>query len=381
MRPSILEGEKKTVMHVMRAVDDEQTTTAARAPHDRKIAVDDRAICSCIGLSAGSLLLLLLASQTAYANNSEWKQRRTEHGHPDLQGTWDFGTKTPFQRPAALGERRAYTEEEAIAFESKLRERNRQIEAPVDLSKDAPVAGAKIGQEADAGSVDRRHDLTRVDGEFRTSIIIDPVTGQLPKRKEFLDHVAQFAASGIRATDGPETLHIATRCIHPLLVPSILPMPYSTLLQVVQTKDHVVLHTELIHDARVVRLNGTHSKHGGKIWMGDSIGRFEGDTLIVHTINFRPEQSDPEMAMSEDLELTERFTRVGQDEIVYSFTVVDPKAYTSPFTGERTLKRASPHTRLLEFACHEGNYSMPGILAGARKEEEDAVRQGKPASE
>ena len=205
---------------------------------------------------------------------------------------------------------------------------NRQLEAPVELSKDAPVAGAKIGQEADAGSVDRRHDLTRVDGEYRTSIIIDPVTGQVPKRKEFLDHVAQFAASGIRATDGPETLQIATRCIHPLLVPSILPMPYSTLLQIVQTKDHVVLHTELIHDARVVRLNGTHAKHGGKIWMGDSIGRFEGDTLIVHTVNFRPEQSDPEMPVSEDLELTERFTRVGQDEIVYSFTAVGPKAYT-----------------------------------------------------
>ena len=332
-------------------------------------------------MHAGSLLLLLLASQTAYANNSEWQQRRTEHGQPDLQGTWDFGTKTPFQRPAALGERRAYTEEEAIAFESKLRERNRQLEAPVELSKDAPVAGAKIGQEADAGSVDRRHDLTRVDGEYRTSIIIDPATGQVPKRKEFLDYVAQFAASGIRATDGPETLQIATRCIHPLLVPSILPMPYSTLLQVVQTKDHVVLHTELIHDARVVRLNDTHAKHGGKIWMGDSIGRFEGDTLIVHTINFRPEQSDPEMPVSEDLELTERFTRVGQDEIVYSFTVVDPKAYTGPFTGERTLKRAPPHTRLLEFACHEGNYSMAGILAGARKEEEDAVRPGEPASE
>jgi hypothetical protein len=331
-------------------------------------------------LNARLLLLLLLALQAAHADDSDWKQHKTDHGYPDLQGTWDFGTKTPFQRPASLGEKRAYTEQEAMDFEGKLREANRRMEAPVDLSKDAPVAGAKIGQEADAGSVDRRHDLTRVNGEHRTSIIIDPVNGQLPKRKEFLDHFAQFSARNIRATDGPETLPAPTRCIHPLPVPSILPMPYSTLLQIVQTKDHVVLHTELVHDARIVRLNGSHPERGAKVWMGDSIGRYEGDTLIVHTINFRPEQSDSEMPMSTDFELTERFTRTGPDEIVYSFTVVDPQAYAHPFTGERTLKRARPIDRMLEFACHEGNYSMPAILAGARKEEEEAARKVEPAS-
>lgn len=322
----------------------------------------------------------MLALQSAHANDSEWQQRKTEHGHPDLQGTWDFGTKTPFQRPAALGEKRVYTEGQALDFENALREANRRMDAPVDLNKDAPVAGAKIGQEADAGSVDRRHDLTRVYGEYRTSIIIDPVTGQLPKRKEFLDYFAQFAAGNHHATDGPETLDTPSRCIHPLPVPSILPMPYSTLLQVVQAKDHVVLHTELIHDARIVRLNGKHAQHGAKIWMGDSIGHYEGDTLIVHTIDFRPEQSHSAMPMSEDLELTERFTRAGPDEIVYSFTVVDPNAYTRPFTGERTLKRAAPTDRILEFACHEGNYAMTGMLAGARKEEEDAARNTQPVS-
>jgi hypothetical protein len=309
-----------------------------------------------------SLLLLLLVLQTAHAND------------PDLQGIWDFGTATPFQRPTALGEKRAYTEQEAIDLESKLREANRRMDAPVDLSKGAPVAGAKIGQEADAGSVDRRHDLTRVNGEYRTSIIVDPATGQLPRREGFVDHFAQLAARNIRATDGPETLDTPARCFHPLPVPSILPMPYSTLLQIVQTKDHVVLHTELIHDARIVRLNGTHPQRGASVWLGDSIGHFEGDTLVVHTINFRPEQSNPGMPMSGDLELTERFTRAGPDEILYSFTVVDPNAYTVAFTGERTLQRAAPTDRIFEFACHEGNYAMPSILAGARKQEADAVR-------
>jgi hypothetical protein len=327
------------------------------------------------------LPLVLLACQAAHAGASDWEQGTTEHGHPDLQGTWDFGTKTPFQRPAALGEKRAYTEQEAVDFENKAREANLKMDAPVDLAKDAPVAGAKVGEEADAPSIERRHDLTRVNGEYRTSIIIDPPTGQVPKRKEFLDHLAQLKARGFGAADGPETLDLPTRCMHPLPVPSIYPMPWSALLQIVQTKDHVVLHTEMIHDARIVRLNGTPAKHGAKTWMGDSIGYFEGNTLVVRTSNFRPEQSYASiLPMSEDFELTERFTRVSDEEIVYSFTAVDSKAYTSPFTGERTLKRAGERDRMLEFACHEGNYSMAGILAGARKEDEDAASKVRPIS-
>jgi hypothetical protein len=309
------------------------------------------------------LLVILLAGQAAHPADT----------HPDLQGTWDFGTKTPFQRPAALGEKRVYTEQEALEVENKAREANLKMDAPVDLSKDAPVAGAKVGEEADAPSIERRHDLTRVNGEYRTSIVIDPPTGQVPKRKEFVDHLGQMTARGVGKWDGPESLDLPTRCMHPLPVPSIYPMPWSALLQIVQTKDHVVLHTEMIHDARIVRLNGTHAKHGAKTWMGDSIGHFEGNTLVVHTVNFRPEQSYAAiMPMSEEFELTERFTRVSEGEIVYTFTAVDPKAYTSPFTGERTLKLAGPRDRILEFACHEGNYSMPGILAGARTQEEAA---------
>lgn len=302
-------------------------------------------------------LLLLLILQTA-------------HAEPDLQGIWDFGTKTPFQRPAELGEKRAYTEQEARELENKAREENWVMDAPVDLSKNAPAAGAPVGEEADVASMDRRHDFTQVHGEYRTSIIIDPPTGQIPKRQEFADYFAQLKAMGIRPTDGPEALDTPTRCIQPLPVPSIFPMVWSALLQIVQTKDNVVLHTEMFHDARIVRLNGTHPQRGARIWMGDSIGHYEGNTLVVHTIYFRREQSYAAiMPMSEDFELTERFTRVGDDEIVYAFTVVDPKAYTRPFTGERTLKRAAPSDRILEFACHEGNYAMAGILAGARKQD------------
>lgn len=304
-----------------------------------------------------STVLLLLAAQPT-------------HGEPDLQGTWDFGTKTPFQRPEELGEKRTYTEREVRKLEAKAREENRQMDAPVDLSEDAPVAGGEVGEEADVVSMDRRHDFTRVNGEYRTSIIIDPPAGRIPTRPDFVDYFARLKTMGIRPTDGPEALDTPTRCIQPLPVPSIFPMVWSALLQIVQTKNSVVLHTEMFHDARIVRLNGTHPNHGAKVWMGDSIGHYEGNTLVVHTINFRPEQSYAAiMPMSEDFELTERFTRVSENEIVYSFTVADSKAYTRSFTGERTLNRAAPSDRILEFACHEGNYAMAGILAGARKQD------------
>lgn len=326
-----------------------------------------------------SLLLLTLSPASAHDRAS--MPPRTEHGHPDLQGLWDFGTKTPFERPAALGDKRAYTESEALEFERQAREANLKMDAPIDLTQGTPEVGAKIGQEADLDSMERRHDLTRVKGEFRTSIIIDPPNGQIPKRKEFVDFFGRIAARGLMSTDGPDTLDAPTRCLSPLPVPTIYPMPWNALLQIVQTQQHVVLHTEMVHEARIVRLNGSHAERRTKVWLGDSIGRFEGDTLVVHTRDFRPEQSYAVlMPMSDEFELTERFTKVSDDEILYSFTVVDRQAYTSPFTGERTLQRAKPRDRILEFACHEGNYSMAGILAGARKEERDAAQIVQPSA-
>jgi hypothetical protein len=321
------------------------------------------------------ITVLLLTFSAAQSAENSWAPPTTEDGHPDLQGTWDFGTATPWERPAALGAKRAYTDTEAAELETKAQHENSRKDAPVDLSRDAPAAGETIGGEADEMAMERRHEFTRVNGEPRTSIIIDPPDGRIPRRKDFVDHYADLAARNIQATDGPETLEAPTRCLQPLPVPSIFPMPWSALMQIVQTRDHVVLHTEMFHDARIVPLNARHSNRAWKTWMGESIGWFEGDTLVVHTINFRPEQSYAALLpMSPDFELTERFTRTGPDDILYSFTIVDPNAYTRPFTGERTLTRAAPRERILEFACHEGNYAMTGILAGARKLEQDAAR-------
>ncbi len=324
-----------------------------------------------MGTSAPGSVILLLAAGMAQAS---------EQNRPDLEGTWDFGTRTPWQRPAALGNKRAYTDAEAAELENKARRENLRKEAPIDLTQNAPAVGGTIGEEADEMAMDRRHELTRVDGEYRTSIIIDPPDGRIPRRKEFVDHYGQLAARNIRNTDGPETLEAPTRCLQPLPVPSIFPMPWSALMQIVQTDDYVVLHTEMFHDARIVPLNARHARRGWSTWMGESIGRYEGQTLVIHTIDFRPEQSYAAiLPMSGDFELTERFTRTGPDEILYSFTIVDPNAYTGPVTGERTLKRADPGEHILEFACHEGNYAMTGILAGARKQEQDQPAKDAPA--
>jgi hypothetical protein len=328
---------------------------------------------ACRGFRHAPLLVLALCMDNANARDTNWQAPKTEHGQPDLQGVWNFGTITPFERPAAWGTKRTFTDEEAQEFEERAREGNRRLDAPVDLSQDTPKVGDAIGQEADSASVERRHDLTRVDGEYRTSILIDPPDGRLPKRRGFVDFYGERTARGIRANDGPDTMDPATRCLAPLPVASLVPVPWSAYLEFVQTKDHVVINTEAPHEARVVRLNSEHVDPRIRKWMGDSIGHWEGATLVVHTANFRPEQSYYVMPFSEGLELTEKFTRVSKDEIVYRFTAVDPKAFTAPFTGERTIKRAGPGERIIEYACHEGNYAMEGILAGTRKQERDVA--------
>jgi hypothetical protein len=325
---------------------------------------------------ASTFTLCALAVFSADAAGTKWKTPKTEHGQPNLQGNWDFGTSTPFQRPKALGEKKTYTEEEAIVVRNKVREGNLKMEAPVDLTRGAPKAGDAVGQEADTMSFDRRDDLTRVNGEYRTSLIIDPPNGQIALRPGFVDFHGQRTARGIGVYDGPDTMDAPSRCLAGPGTPSMYPFPWNANLQIVQNKEHVMLSAEAYPDARIVRLNGQHLGKEIRIWLGDSIGHWEGNTLVVHTANFRPEQSYAYMMrMSDEFELTEKFTLISRDEIFYSYTVVDHKSYTAPFTAERILKRLGPEIRTYEVACHEGNYSLQGILAGNRKQEQDATQK------
>jgi len=311
----------------------------------------------------------------ASAADKKWRVPKTEYGHPDLQGYWDFGSSTPLQRPTDLGEQRVYTEAEAMAVRAKIRENNRKREAPVDLSQGAPKAGDFIGQEADVVATVSRDELTTINGEYRTSLIIDPPNGRLPLRPGFVDFHGQRVARGIGAYDGPDTMDPNARCLqYGLASPALVPIPWNSNLQIVQSRDYVMIMSEMIHDARIVRLSDTHVGHEIRFWGGDSIGHWDGDTLVVRTVNFRPEQSVGfGMRISDEFELTERLTRIGKDGILYAYTVVDPKAYTAPFTVETVLKRLQPGQQIYEFACHEGNYSMRWMLTGARKQDADAL--------
>jgi hypothetical protein len=276
------------------------------------------------------------------------------------------------QRPANLGTRKTYSEEEVLELEQRMRERNERQDAPLAADRAAPDKGARIGQEADDAFLAhyRKAELVRVSGEYRTSILVEPADGRIPVREGFKDYTAKRRAAGLADTDGPEGQPLSGRClIFGSAVPSMTPIMMNPNLQIVQNQDYVMIMTEMIQDARVIRLGKEHFGHDIPKWMGDSIGYWEGDTLVVHTKNFRPEQSSRSIALSEDFKLIERYTIVSDNEIHYSFTVEDQQAYTQAFTGERTLTRNSPEERIYEFSCHEGNYSLSGILAGARRQE------------
>lgn len=305
--------------------------------------------------------------------NSDWTMPRTEYGHPDLQGTWLFGSRTPFQRPQKLGTKSTYSAAEVVELERKMRQRNLAQDEPLAANRGAPEKGARIGQEADDAFLAhfREAEVVKIAGEYRTSVVTDPVDGRLPKRPEFKDFHAKRRASGLGDTDGPEGQPLSGRCLmFGAAVPSLTPIMMNANLQIVQTEDYVMIMTEMAHDARIIRIDKEHFAHGHQAWMGDSVGYWDGDTLVVNTVNFRPEQSSSRsVVISEEFELEERYTLVADGAINYRFTATDNQAYSESFSGERTLTRNAPDDKIFEFACHEGNYSLSGILAGARAQE------------
>lgn len=316
--------------------------------------------------------LLLFSINPLFAAEENWAAPRTEYGFPDLQGIWHFGSTIPLQRPVELGTQSVYTEAEALNIESEMVQRNQERERALDPNRSPPEAGASIGLEADYNFSTFRSNLPKVNGEYRTSIIIDPPDGRLPVREEFVDFRTRRLVLGKSNTDGPENQPVSGRCIiFGAAVPSLGSITFNSNMQIVQNKDYVVLMTEMIHDARIIRLNDVHHDNGTQYWMGDSVGHWEEDTLVVHTKNFRPEQSGG-IRLSEAFDLVERLTLVGDNEILYAYTVTDENAYTRPFTAERVITRRPVGDQIYEFACHEGNYSMPNILTGARRQETDS---------
>ena len=219
------------------------------------------------------------------------------------------------------------------------------------------------------------HRALRVDGEPRSSIITSPSSGKLPYRLGARIKLINFMGNVINAFDGPEQRPLGERCVVGFGStggPPMLPVLYNNNYQIVQTPDHVMIHVEMNHDARIIRLGGEHPPAQVRPWMGDSVGRWEDDALVVETTNFHPGQTfraavKHQLLLSPEGVVTETLRRVGEAEIKYSFEVEDPALYTEPWRGEITFRPADG--RIYEYACHEGNYALPGILAGARREE------------
>jgi hypothetical protein len=243
-------------------------------------------------------------------------------------------------------------------------------------------AGAQAGNDGDTNDgynefwKDVGTSILRIENEYRSSIIVDPPSGQIPYLG---DPRARFkrAEGAPGPYDGPEGRPLAERCLLSFgshSGPPMLPVMYNNNYQFVQTDDYVMILAEMAHDARIIRLKDSEHMLDMQKWMGDSIGYWQEDTLVVETKGFNFQQNFA--GSSSDLEVTERFTRVSDESILYQFTVVDPSTFSQPFSGELLFNSRPTQESMYEYACHEGNYALAGILAGARRLEQQQAQQG-----
>ena len=306
------------------------------------------------------------AGQSPPRAPKKWTAPLGPDGHPDLQGIWSNATITPFERPPELAGKAYFTEQEAAEYEKKVvREGNRDRRS---ADADADLKGAYNELWFDRGS--------KVVPTRRTSLVVDPPDGKVPP----LTPAAQRAASAreqttTRPPEGPEDLNLLVRClVWPTVGPPMLPTAYNNNYQIVQGPGYVTILAEMIHDVRMIPLDGRpHLPANIRQWLGDSRGRWEGNTLVVDTTNFTDKTNFS--GADENLHLIERFTRTAGDTIRYEFTVDDPTAFTRVWRGEVPLTKAPGP--IYEYACHEGNYAMENILKGARTQEKTAAEGAK----
>lgn len=368
------------------------------------------AIALVLGLAAiSSAPVSAQAPAKAPASGKTWVAPRTPDGVPDLQGNWSNETQTPLERMGKQGP--TLTDAQAAALEKRAQDVDEFRDRPTDPNEKAtkengtydlaavpgdPTFVERIAQAA-GGNVggyngfwlDPGNKVVRIDGVPRSSIVVDPADGRIPAltdagKKRFMEHMSFEKKFG--EFDGPEIRSLSDRCLTsfgsnagPPMLPNYF---YNNNYTIVQTKDHVMIMTEMVHDTRIIRLGATkHVPAQVQSWFGDSIGRWEGDTLVVETTNINPTQLaessplGPYRGASDKLKVTERITRTGPDVLNYKFTVEDPAALTASYTGELPFNRINEP--IFEYACAEGNYALPGMLAGARQQEQAQTEQKK----
>jgi hypothetical protein len=331
---------------------------------------------------------------------------RTADGHPDLQGTYDVSTMTPVERLPGV-KSLVLSKEEAAALELYEQQRQVKNDAPLDANRGAPPVGGETTtgksyleflERAGGGVVGGYNNfwlsggtqMITIDGQKRSSIVVDPPDGKIPpmipaarKRNAAFLAVAVSPDAGEATTgppgafDGPEVRPLAERCLMGFLStagPPALPNYfYNNLKEIVQTPTRVMILNEMVHDARVVRMGGEHLPKNIRRWMGDSVGHWEGDTLVIDTTNFTGKTQF--QGSSDELHVVERISRADAKTLLYRFTVDDPQTWDRPWTGEYPWV-ATPE-RLYEYACHEGNYALGDMLRGARQMEAEAAAKKK----
>ena len=337
-----------------------------------------RLLVSALTIAAVALPPLAAAAQSDGSRVTPW-------GDPDLQGVWDYRTLTPLERPEELGDKAFLSAEEAAALERETLDRNERL-----LNRSAQRTSA-------SNQVDRRDDGspgfynnfwldrgTTAIGTRRTSLIVDPSHGRLPALTDEAqrladspeaERIAQVRQGALPAASYTE-LDAGDRCIqHAKAGPPISTGGYNNNVQIFQTPDHVVVWAEQNHDARIIPLDGRpHVSPQILQWMGDSRARWEGETLVVETVHFNGKHDQigrPILSSGENLTLVERFSLMDGDNLMYEYTVTDPTIWTQSWTAQHPMKR-NPDL-IFEFACHEGNYGMEGILAGSRVQEAEAA--------
>src|SRR5215472_14329163 len=340
------------------------------------------------------------AAQSQKAPDKADRTRRMADGHPDLQGTYDIATLTPVDRP--IGAPAVYTKEEARKREAAAAKQREKGDEAIAGNRTAPPKGGdgSVGAAGNVGGyntgwLDMGSAFTVVDGQIRSSIIVDPPEGRAPpmlsaalqrlagaRARPTSDTQENSNDPGLEkapgAYDDPERRPLGERCLFgfgstsgPPALPDYF---YNNLHQIVQTPDAIMILTEMVHDARIVRMKAQHLPSHIRQWMGDSIGHWEGDTLVVDTTNFTNKTRF--RGSGENLHVVERFSRIDDRTLLYRFTVEDPDTWDRPWTGEM----AWPATTgmIYEYACHEGNYALTDILKGARERDRQqaAAKEG-----
>jgi len=312
-----------------------------------------------------SIAFLLMLTGGAFAQTKKWTPPRTPDGQPDLQGFWTNSTYTPLERPRGVN-KEFYTQEEALAAEKKA--------ASQESEQTAPGTVEDVHYDFSQFGLDRSQSVHTLN--LRTSMIVDPVDGRLPSlTAEGQKRAAERAAADklVGRWDSAQSNQLDDRCVIFLGAgPPMLPASYNANYQIVQTAGYVMILFEMAHDIRVIPLDGRpHPPRGVRQWLGDSRGRWEGDTLVVETTNFNGK--NPLNGSSENMRVVERFTRVDANTIQYKFTVEDESTWSRPWTAEMPMKKTVGP--LFEHACHEGNYGLYNTLVGARLEEKRAAEK------